>query len=773
MARAKTKAASGPPALWLREAQALAVLGVAIYLALALWSYDPRLRWPDQHGSVGVVGLWLGWFLFRAVGYAGYLVPAALAGWAIATAWHPLERVTWPSVAGAGLGLLGLTGLLAQLSGPSGAVYVNRGGALGRILARLLRQSLGEVGSVLVLVTLLAVAGLCLTKISYARAGQALAAWVTGLIAPLGRRRRPAAPAPRAAAVRAPATPAAAPAPAPEPPAPRISTPVMAAPAAPAPRPARPAPAAPATAGKEGAGKEAGPKDPGAKDAAPRDKEKAKRPAAERGLVWQEAFEFSGSGFQLPPLSLLEAGAPGVLRHRSEDDLRQNAELLRRCLADFGAEGRIVQINPGPVITGYEFEPARGVKVTQVVNLADDLALAMKAAAVRVFGPVPGRGTVAIEVPNPEVATVHLREILASKDYAEGRAALPLAFGKDAIGQPAVHDLAAMPHLLVAGATGAGKSAGLNAMICSILFRRTPAEVRFLMIDPKRLELGMYAGIPHLLAPVVTDAKEAAQRLRWIVGRMDERYKLLAARSVRNIEGYNRAVEAPERLPYWVVIVDELADLMMVSAGEVETALARLAQIARAVGIHLVVATQRPSVDVITGLIKANFPARIAFQVATKVDSRTILDQNGAEALLGRGDMLFIPPGASRPIRIHGAWVSEGEVRAMAEFLRKQGQAVYEEGLLQPVKAASGPEGLSDGERDDRDDIYWRAVELVVSQKQASISFIQRRMGLGYPKAARFIDLMEQDRIIGPGDGAKPRQILVGPDYLLRRTGAS
>ena len=290
--------------------------------------------------------------------------------------------------------------------------------------------------------------------------------------------------------------------------------------------------------------------------------------------------------------------------------------------------------------------------------------------------------------------------------------------------------------------------------------------MRFLLIDPKRLELGMYDGIPHLLAPVVTDPKEAAARLRWIVGRMDERYKLLATKSVRNIENYNREVPPAERLPYWVVIVDELADLMMVSAGEVEVSLARLAQIARAVGIHLVVATQRPSVDVITGLIKANFPARIAFQVATKVDSRTILDQNGAEQLLGRGDLLFVPPGSSRPVRIHGAWVSEGEVRDIAGFLRKQGQAVYEEGLLQPVRESPVAEGVSEAERDD---IYWRAVELVVSQKQASISFIQRRMGLGYPKAARFIDLMEQDRIIGPGDGAKPRQILVGPDYLLRR----
>ena len=307
-------------------------------------------------------------------------------------------------------------------------------------------------------------------------------------------------------------------------------------------------------------------------------------------------------------------------------------------------------------------------------------------------------------------------------------------------------------------------------MICSILFRRTPAEARFLMIDPKRLELGMYDGIPHLLAPVVTDAKEAASRLRWIVGRMDERYKLLAEKSVRNIEGYNQAVEPAERLPYWIIIVDELADLMMVSAGEVESSLARLAQIARAVGIHLIIATQRPSVDVITGLIKANFPARIAFQAATKVDSRTILDQNGAEQLIGRGDMLFVPPATSRPVRIHGAWVSEPEVRDVVRFLKDQGQAVFEEGLVKPVREERGANG--GGGEAERDDIYWRAVELVVSQKQASISFIQRRMGLGYPKAARFIDLMEQDRIIGPGDGAKPRQILVGPEYLLRRSAA-
>jgi S-DNA-T family DNA segregation ATPase FtsK/SpoIIIE len=398
-----------------------------------------------------------------------------------------------------------------------------------------------------------------------------------------------------------------------------------------------------------------------------------------------------------------------------------------------------------------------------VVNLSDDLALAMKAAAVRIVGPIPGRGTVAVEVPNPETTTVYLREILVSPEFVEAKGRLPLALGKDTTGNPVVSDLAAMPHLLIAGSTGSGKSVGLNTMICSLLYKATPADVRFLLIDPKRLELGVYEQIPHLLAPVVTDAKEASARLKWIVGKMDERYKQLQAKAVRNIEGYNKEVPPEEKLPYWVVVVDELADLMMVSAGEVQNSLVRLAQIARAVGIHLIVATQRPSVDVVTGLIKANFPTRIAFQVASKVDSRTVLDGNGAEQLLGRGDMIFVPPGASRQTRVHGCWVADNEVKAICEFLRKQGSAVYEKVEL-PVMEEDG--GGGGGERDD---IYWDAVNLVIAQRAASISFLQRRLGLGYPKAARFIDMMEQDHIIGPGQGAKPREILVGPEYLAKR----
>jgi S-DNA-T family DNA segregation ATPase FtsK/SpoIIIE len=492
---------------------------------------------------------------------------------------------------------------------------------------------------------------------------------------------------------------------------------------------------------------------------------KLKSTLVDKGLAWQETFDFGKGGvqaFQLPAVGLLAAPPASELK-RTREELEANAATLKRKLQDFGVDGHIVQASPGPVITSYEFEPAAGVKVSQVVNLSDDLALAMKVAAVRIIGPIPGRGTVAVEVPNPETATVYLREILVSAEFVEAKSRLPLALGKDTTGNPVVSDLAAMPHLLIAGSTGSGKSVGLNTMICSLLYKATPAEVRFLLIDPKRLELGMYEGIPHLLAPVVTDAKEASARLKWIVGKMDERYKQLQLKQVRNIEGYNREVPAEEKLPYWVVVVDELADLMMVSAGEVQNSLVRLAQIARAVGIHLIVATQRPSVDVVTGLIKANFPTRIAFQVASKVDSRTVLDANGAEQLLGRGDMIFLPPGSGRATRVHGCWVADNEVKAICEFLRKQGSAVYEKVEL-PID--DGPGGGGDA---DRDDVYWDAVGLVIGQRSGSISFLQRRLGLGYPKAARFIDMMEQDRIIGPGQGAKPREILVGPEYLERR----
>jgi S-DNA-T family DNA segregation ATPase FtsK/SpoIIIE len=701
---------------WLREVRGILVLALAGFLAAALHAFDPTRPLDEQDSPVGPVGLWLGALAFRAVGYAGYLVPLGLVVHGLAAFTRARAARGWPGLAGLALLLLSLTGFLARASERAAGPPLPRGGLLGWAITTALDGSVGQVGTWILLSAMVPVGLLFLTQGSLGSAGRHLGQ----RLAAIRPGRRPEAPP------RADERPAAAP----------RSAEAAAGPAAP--------PAPPPLVVKEPARPRSG--------------------LAEKGLAWQETFDFGSGGaqaFQLPPVGLL-APPPASERARTREELEANAATLKRKLADFGVDGHIVQASPGPVITSYEFEPAPGVKVSQVVNLSDDLALAMKAAAVRIVGPIPGRGTVAVEVPNPEQATVSLREILVSHEFADARGRLPLALGKDTTGNPVVADLTAMPHLLIAGSTGSGKSVGLNAMICSLLYKHTPADVRFLLIDPKRLELGVYEGIPHLLAPVVTDAKEASMRLKWIVGKMDERYKQLQAKAVRNIEGYNKEVAAEDKLPYWVVIIDELADLMMVSAGEVQTSLVRLAQIARAVGIHLIVATQRPSVDVVTGLIKANFPTRIAFQVASKVDSRTVLDQNGAEQLLGRGDMIFVPPGAARPMRVHGGWVSDAEVKAVCEFLRTQGTAVYEQVELPALE--EGPAG--DGE--ERDDIYWEAVALVISQRAASISFLQRRLGLGYPKAARFIDMMEQDRIIGPGQGAKPREILVGPEYLAK-----
>ncbi len=697
------------PGRWVREAKGILALALAGFALIALYSFDPWLHLLDQSSPVGPVGGWLGAASFWAVGYAGYLFPVLLALYGLSAFLRPRMAAGWPAAVGLGILLISATGMLARLSDTPSVYRIHKGGVLGWSVSEALRLSVGTVGAWIVLLALVPVGILFVTQISFGVLSRAAR---TRLARRLAAKPRPALPAPVVAAERSAEIEV-------EPPPPLVVK-----------EPAKPKPG-----------------------------------LVEKGLAWQETFDFGGTtarSFQLPAIGLL-AAPPASERQRTREELEGNASVLKKKLQDFGADGHIVQVSPGPVITSYEFEPAAGVKVSQVVNLSDDLALAMKVASVRIVGPIPGRGTVAVEVPNPETAVVYLREILVSAEFVESKGRLPLALGKDTTGNPIVSDLAGMPHLLIAGSTGSGKSVGLNTMICSLLYKATPADVRFLLIDPKRLELGIYEGIPHLLAPVVTDSKEASARLKWIVGKMDERYKQLQAKAVRNIEGYNREVPAEEKLPYWVVVVDELADLMMVSAGEVQNSLVRLAQIARAVGIHLIVATQRPSVDVVTGLIKANFPTRIAFQVASKVDSRTVLDGNGAEQLLGRGDMIFVPPGGSRQTRVHGCWVADNEVKAICEFLRKQGAAVYEKVDL----PEDGGGMASDGET--RDDVYWDAVNLVIGQRAASISFLQRRLGLGYPKAARFIDMMEQDRIIGPGQGAKPREILVGPEYLAKR----
>ena len=515
--------------------------------------------------------------------------------------------------------------------------------------------------------------------------------------------------------------------------------------------------------------------------------EKPSPPPKKEEVVKQEAFEFleSSKAFQLPPISLLDAETE-KRQKIDRDSLIMNSRILEKKLLDYGVEGKVVEVRPGPVITVYEFEPAPGVKVSRIVNLADDLALALSALSIRIVAPIPGKAVVGIEVPNTNRETVYLKEIIDSDSFRTFKSKLSFGLGKDISGEPFVVDLARMPHLLVAGSTGSGKSVSINAMICSILFKATPEEVRFLMIDPKMLELSDYEGIPHLLLPVVTNPKKAAAALKWLVEEMERRYTVLAEKGVRNIEHYHQRMEKElkekgkvykrkgdvlegdeekvtepmERIPYIGVVIDELADLMMISSRDVEEAITRLAQMSRAVGIHLLLATQRPSVDVLTGIIKANFPARISFQVTSKVDSRTILDTIGAEHLLGAGDMLFLPPGSSKLIRIHGAFVSGAEIKRIVEFWKKQGKPSYlDPSILAEVK--KGKEGAGGGEEEEYDEKYDEAVAFVAETGQASISLIQRRFRVGYNRAARIVEKMEVEGVVGPSDGVKPREVLV------------
>ncbi len=508
----------------------------------------------------------------------------------------------------------------------------------------------------------------------------------------------------------------------------------------------------------------------------PEEVEKEKRPRKRVAPVDEKprARVTFPSDYQVPPFSLLDNVSQKATRANKEA-LRENSKTLENKLADFGVVGKVVEINPGPVITRYELEPASGVRISKILNLADDLALALKAVGVRILAPVPGKAVVGIEIPNTVRETVYFKEIVGREEFAQSRSKLTLALGKDIAGKAIISDLAKMPHLLIAGSTGSGKSVLLNALICSILYKAAPSEVKFLMIDPKRLELSFYDDIPHLLYPVVTDPKKAALVLQWTVGEMERRYAMLADMGVRDIDGYNQKVEAEMQsaqggrgkksdgeegaewvtLPYIVVVIDELADLMMVSSREVETSITRLAQMARAAGIHLLVATQRPSVDVLTGTIKVNFPARISFQVSSKIDSRTILDTMGAERLLGMGDMLFLRPGTSKLERVHGCYLSEAEIRRITAFLRKQAEPVYDQSITE-LKQEDSAEA-----EDEYDECYDQAVALVAQERKASISMIQRRLRIGYNRAARIMERMEREQVVGPSDGVKPRDILI------------
>jgi DNA segregation ATPase FtsK/SpoIIIE, S-DNA-T family len=496
----------------------------------------------------------------------------------------------------------------------------------------------------------------------------------------------------------------------------------------------------------------------------------ARSPVMPRRAVSKKAPsspEVRGS-FTLPPSSLLNEPKP--IEEADTARLYERGRVLQAKCGEFGVMGTVKEIHPGPVVTTYEFKPDAGVKYSKIVGLADDLALALEAESIRVDR-VSGKGNVGIEIPNEVREVIYLREIIESDGFRKAPGRLTLALGKTVNGDTQITDLATMPHLLIAGSTGTGKSVGLNCMIASILYKSTPDEVRLILIDPKRLELGVYEDIPHLLTPVVTDPKVAANVLKWAVAEMEKRIRKLASEGVRNIEQFNNIIRAEKAqtkdedgedlkpLHYIVIIIDELADLMMVSSNEVEEAITRLAQMARAVGIHLILATQRPSVDVLTGLIKANFPSRISFRVAARVDSRTILDSIGAEQLLGKGDMLFLPPGSARLGRIHGAYVTEQEIARLTSCLRKLGEPAFDPTVGKPEKAQESAEAL------ERDDLFDEAARFVLQSGQASTSGLQRRFRIGFSRAGRLIDLMEQDGIIGPQDGSKAREILVAKDY--------
>ena len=788
--------------------------GVVLFASALLWlvalaSYsasDPV--WFFNTGSdlppanfAGRVGAFLAELSYQVFGYSAYLIPLVLVviGWHYF--WCRAVDAAYTKLLGAVL-LFGCVSSFMSLA--FGRVEITgkafrAGGMLGDRLSALLAEYLNRTGSIILILTLLFLAIILSTQFSLGRffgsLGQlARNRWMAFVVALEARReerrrekQRQEVLKKHLAAGKAPAGKAAKETGEPprelaKEPSRELPKPITRTPAADAQKPIddeAPAPRckAPSTSAKIVSAATAALKAAATRPTPPPIKKPA--PAASAPplpLPEPEKLpaERRKGTFTLPPNALLDA--PRGERKIDERELMDGARLLEDKCREFSVEGTVVQIHPGPVVTTYEFKPDAGVKYSKITGLADDLCLAMQAESV-IIDRIPGKSTVGIQIPNPNREQISLRELLESDAYRRSSSKLTLALGKTIHGEPFVSDLATMPHLLVAGSTGAGKSVSVNAMITSILMRATPDDVRFIMVDPKRLELGMYEDIPHLLTPVVVDPKLAANALRWAVREMEERYKTLAAFGVRNIEQYNRNVRAMQEekpgevltddkgnelkpLPFIVVLIDELADLMMVAGNEVEESIARLAQMARAIGIHLVLATQRPSVDVITGLIKANLPARISFRVSSKIDSRTILDGNGAEQLLGKGDMLYLPPASSRFVRLHGPYISEQESARLASFLRKQARPVYDNTITADDKATQ------EAIEFEKDELYDEAARIVVSSGQASISYLQRRLRIGFSRAARLVDMMEMDGLVSAAAGGKPREVLVKKDYF-------
>jgi len=743
VARARTEtAAQAKPELrdeagLIDDVAAVVSLTAAAFIFVSFFAYQNE--YPNLNFA-GRVGHGLADLAVQMLGYASYLIPFYLAIVAVLLFRHAGGELSVLRGAAAFILLLCVAVLLGVVSPPLRPVTL-AGGWLGGFLAALLAQGFGTVGTAVIVGAMALLSFVFATRVSLSGLAGSTARGVAGGFARV--RRTAAGPAREVVDV------------------------VVRKPRANLKREAPASEAAPVIvlADVERRG-------------TPPSKKRAARAV-------QEELPFGDDRYQIPPARMLAAPNHADVRV-DEDALRKSSQILEAKLADFGIVGKVVEVRPGPVITTFDIEPAPGVKVNRITSLGDDLAMALRVPGVRILAPVPGKAVVGIEVANPHREEVVLREIIEAEEFAHLSSSLALALGKDTAGQPVVGDLARMPHLMIAGATGSGKSVAINGMIMSILFKASPRDVRFVMIDLKMLELSVYEDIPHLLVPVVTDPKQAVAVLNNIVELMEERYRLMKQHGVRNIDGYNRLVDAegqaersgkvielkeladddddevvtpppmPERLPKVVVIVDELADLMMTMGRKVEEPITRLAQKARAAGVHLIVATQRPSVDVITGLIKANFPSRISFQVTARVDSRTILDHIGAERLLGRGDMLYMASGSARVQRLHGPLVTEQEIHKVASVIKKQGAPQYVFDLLESPEAED-EQGL---EEDLDDELYDQAVQLVTSSRQASISWVQRRLRVGYNRAARMIERMEREGVVSTSEGGRPREVL-------------
>jgi len=739
----------------------LILVGLVSLLALLSYSHTDSTWFKLQPQDVptrnwiGRVGATLAEAYLQIVGAAAFTLPflLGLAGWTLLR--PSRESVRYTRAIGYTALALCLCALLDLLFRPIvyGGDVFDPGGYVGLRVASVLRSVLNTIGAVFFSVAVIVSVMMLFTRVSLVRSAEVISGWTSAAVGWLldywheWREDRPLAPSPAAAKAKvsksdtgreaAPATD--------KRPSIRLDEPASATSAA----TARPAVTA---------------------RAAERSKPAEKPAPQQRSLPMDRAKR----GYSLPPIDLLNE--PATQSRESERELLERAQQITEKFREFSIDGTVVAIHPGPVVTTFEFKPEAGVKYSKITGMTEDLSLALKAESVRIDR-LPGRSTVGIEVPNRQQETIYPRELVDSERFRDSRSKLRLALGKDIHGEVYVAELDRMPHLLIAGATGAGKSVGLNGMIVSMLYTATPEDLRFIMIDTKMIELGIYADIPHLLIPVVTDPKHASSALKWAVREMEQRYHRLAAVGVRNIAQFNaliaeesdRTMDDPKggdpiplsHLPYIVIVIDEMADLMMVSSADVEESVMRLAQMARAVGIHLILATQRPSVDVITGTIKANFPSRVAFRVSQRVDSRTIIDQQGAEHLLGRGDMLFLPTGSARVVRLHSGFITEPEINRISSFLKKMAKPVYDDSVLEDETESGG--AVEAGERDEK---YVEAVRTVINEGKCSITLIQRRLELGYARAARIVDVMEREGLVSPGEGSKPREVLVGPEVL-------